>query len=151
MFKKSTLNLNSPQSLSIIEDEGNVIHRQPIKCVYELTTSDLDANKAYKFSLSKFGRDLMPIVLAVSSTTTTNQNNSFVIKIFDGSTYLWGLNLANKKSIDLVHESKGFVFHFPPFFLRHDYTVEITSEVALVRVSIFCEPIYIENEMIKTD
>jgi hypothetical protein len=146
-YKLDTLSTNNSKPIKVIEEEGNVINLAPIKAYYQLQVTNLIANQAYKISLNRSGRDLLPISLAAWSSANINNGDNFYLKIYDGTSYQWGLNLSGKKTID----TNGFLFSFPEIPINHEYTLEITSQVALTKVIISCVPVYIYDELIKSD
>jgi hypothetical protein len=148
-FNKNSLLVNN-KSIAVIEEEGLVINYAPIQAYYQLSKTNLMAGQPYKFSLDPPGHDLLPVSMAAWLNDINGQignNDSFTIKVYNGTNYLWGLNLAGKKTID----THGFLFVFPEIPISRKYTIEINSAVALATVLVFCKPVYIEQELIKSD
>jgi hypothetical protein len=148
-FTKSSLLINN-KSISVIENEGIINNYAPIQGYYQLSKTDLKARQTYKFSLDPPGIDLLPKSITASlsnSNTQIDNNDSFTIKVYNGTSYQWGLDLAGKKNID----PQGFHFIFPQIPISRNHTIEIESAIDLAAVFIFFEPIYIEQTLIKTD
>lgn len=151
-LKKSTLNLANPvYPLEILEQEGVLIHRQPLRIYRRLQVSDVVAGKDYRFTLSSAGgEDLLPIILGAynSGNNSINPASSFTLKMYEGTNYLWGLNLANKKTIV---DSNLFYFTFPEMPISHEDVLILNSSETLTRVIIYCIPCLIDDKIIRPD
>lgn len=151
-YTKTTLPVNNLQSMQVLEENGVLFNLNPIQKYYQLHLSDLVAGKTYPFTLSKAhnSRDLLPVILTGTTGDTSkniNNNDSLTLKVFEDTTYLWTFNLAGKKNID----NDGFYFVFPQIPVSGKYRLEITSSVALKKVTISCLPIFIDHEYIRAD